>query len=133
MLSNLFKNKKPEIIPSLKMDPKSTIFYKLLISIFHMFINIIKTYRDVIAICDAELLGKYFEQGKFQLDIKESFYGGERYSEEQALEVIKKMSAEDSTFNIVGKKSVNTALKAEIISEGGIKKIQGIPFALVLM
>ncbi len=98
-----------------------------------MFINVIKTYRDVVAICDKNLLGKKFEEGKFQLDIKENFYKGEEASEEEAIKIIKDMSKEDSTFSIAGEEAVNTALKAEIISKEGIKKIQGIPFALVLM
>lgn len=98
-----------------------------------MFVKIIKTYRDVVAICDSELLGKKFEEGTFQLDIKESFFKGEETSEEETIEIIKKMSVEDATFNIVGEKSVNAALKAEIISKEGIKKIQGIPFALVFI
>ena len=98
-----------------------------------MLLKIIKTYRDIIIICDSELIGKKFEEGKFQLDIKESFFKGEKTSEEQAIQIIKKMSKEDATFNIVGEKSVNTALKAGIISEEGIKKIQGVPFAIVLL
>ena len=96
-------------------------------------VKIIETYRDVIAICDSELLGRRFEQGKFQLDVKESFFKGEETNEEKTIEIMKNMSKEDATFNIIGKKSVNTALKAGIIDEEGIGKIQGIPFALVLV
>jgi len=96
-------------------------------------INIMHSYRDVVAVCDSELLGKKFEQGKFQLDVKESFYRGEEVDEEKAISLIKRMSREDATFNIVGKKSVNAALKAGIIFEDGIKKIQDVPFALVLL
>jgi len=98
-----------------------------------MYLNIIKTYRDVIAICDAELLGKVFEQGDFQLDVKESFFKGEKVSEEKAIKIMQDMTEEDATFNIIGKKSVNAALKSGIISEDVIKKIQGIPFALKLL
>jgi len=98
-----------------------------------MLINIIKTYRDVVAICDYELLGKIFEQEEFELNIKESFFKGEKFSEEKAIEILKEMSREDATFNIVGEKSVNAALKAGIISKEGIKKIQEIPFALGLL
>ena len=97
-----------------------------------MLIKIHKTYRDVVAICDSNLIGKKFEQDKFQLDVKESFYKGEETTSEKAIELMQKLSEQDSTFNIVGKNSVNTALKAGIISEKGIKKIQGIPFALIL-
>jgi hypothetical protein len=98
-----------------------------------MLVKVIRSYRDIVSICDSELLGKIFEEGKLQLDIKESFYKGEELSEQKTLEIIEKMSAEDATFNIVGEKSVKTALKAGIISKEGISKIQDIPFAMVLM
>ena len=98
-----------------------------------MFVNVIRTYRDVVAICDSKLLGKKFEQDKFQLDVKESFYKGEEMSEEKAIEVMKNMAKEDATFNIVGEDSINASIKAGITSKESIKKIQGIPFALVLL
>ncbi len=98
-----------------------------------MFINIIKSYRDVVAVCDSSILGKKFEQGKFQLDIKESFYKGEEVSEKEAIEKMKSMAAEDATFNIAGRESVKAALKAGIISKESVGKIRGIPFALVLL
>ena len=98
-----------------------------------MLVKIIKAYRDTIAICDSDLLGKKLEEGKFQLEIKESFFGGDEISEEKLIEIIKKMSEEDATFNIVGEKSIKIGLKTGIISQTGIKKIQGIPFALVLL
>jgi hypothetical protein len=97
------------------------------------FINVMSSYRNVVAICDSELLGKRFEEGKFQLDVKESFYKGEEVSEEEAIRTMKRMSAEDATFNIVGKNSVDIALKAGIVVEEGIGEIQGVPFALVLL
>ncbi|MCH8945550.1 MAG: DUF424 domain-containing protein [Nanoarchaeota archaeon] len=98
-----------------------------------MLIKIIKTYRDVVAVCDKELIGKRFEEGKFQLEVKENFFNGDETDEEKAIEIMKQMSMKDSTFNIVGKKSVNTAIKAGIISGEEIRKIQNIPFALILM
>ena len=98
-----------------------------------MLIKIHKSYRDVIAISDKELLGKKFEENNSQLNIKESFYKGEEVTEENLIDKIRDLALEDSTFNIVGKKSVSCALRAGIILEEGIKKIQGIPYALVLL
>jgi len=98
-----------------------------------MLVRIIKTYRDVVAICDSELLGKKFQEGKFQLDVKESFFGGEETTEEKTIDIIKQMSLEDATFNIVGKESIDVALKAEIISKEHVKEVQGVPFALTLI
>ena len=97
-----------------------------------MFIRIIKAYRDIIAICDSNLLGKKFEEKEFQLDVKENFFKGEKISEEELIKLLKNEIMEDATFNIIGEKSVNSALKAKIISEEQIKKIQGIPFVIIL-
>ena len=98
-----------------------------------MFVRIIKSYRDVVAICDSDLLGKRFEEGKFQLDVKESFYKGEEKSESETVEFLKRMRMEDATFNIVGRKSVKAALKAGIINENSIGEVQGVQFALILL
>jgi hypothetical protein len=98
-----------------------------------MFVNVIRSYRDVVAVCDKELLGKKFEEGKFQLDVKESFFKGKESSRDEAFEIMRDMKLEDSTFNIIGKKSVETALEAGIVNKAGVGNIAGIPFALVLM
>jgi len=98
-----------------------------------MLVKLIKSYRDIVAICDSDLLGKVFEEDKFQLDVKESFFKGDEKSKEETIAIIKDMTKEDATFNIIGKESVQAAIEAGIISEEGIKKIQGIPFALVLL
>jgi len=98
-----------------------------------MLINIIKSYRDVVAICDSELLGKYFEEDKFQLDIKESFFKGEEKSEEEVMKVIQNMKKEDATFNIVGERATNIAIKSGIVSKDSVRTIGGVPFALILL
>ena len=98
-----------------------------------MFINIIQAYRDLVAVCDKELLGKRFEEGNFQLDVKENFYKGNETGRLKVIEIMKKMSGEDATFNIVGEESVSAALEAGIISKAEIGKIHGIPFALILL
>jgi hypothetical protein len=46
-------------------------------------IKIHKTYRDVIAICDSDLIGKIFEEDKFQLNVKENFFKGKETSKEK--------------------------------------------------
>ena len=97
-----------------------------------MYLKIHKSYRVVVAICDSELIGKRFEEDKFQLDVKENFYKGEKLSEKEIISEMKRMAREDATFNIVGEKSVNAAIKAEIISPDSIGEIAGIPFAMLL-
>lgn len=94
--------------------------------------RIIKSYRDVIAICDSHLIGKRFEEGKFQLDIKENFYSGQELSEEKVAVMINQMAREDATFNIVGERAVEIAIREGLVLRESVKTIQGIPFAMVL-
>jgi len=96
-------------------------------------IKIVKSHRDVVSICDSNLLGKRFEEGKLQLDIKESFFKGDEFGEQEALIIIAKMIREDATFYIIGKESVDLCIQAGVIDESSVSKIQGIPFALVLL
>lgn len=98
-----------------------------------MKVKIHNSYRDVISICDSNLVGEKFEQDNFQLDVKQNFFDGEEINEEKLIKMMQLMKIEDATFNIVGKNSVNTAIKAGIISKEETKTIQNIPFALVLL
>ena len=98
-----------------------------------MLVNIIKSYREILTICDSELLGKCFEEGLFQLNIKENFYKGERKTEQEVIQIILDMKMEDATFNIIGERSTNCAVKAGLVSKDSIKTIQGVPFVLILM
>jgi len=98
-----------------------------------MLVKIHDSYRVTVAICDSDLIGKTFEEGVKQIKIHENFFKGEEKTEKEVLEIMEKGSAEDYTFNIVGPKSIDIAIKAGLIQKSGIKKIQGIPIALVLL
>jgi uncharacterized protein len=96
-------------------------------------IKVHKSYRPVVAICDSELLGKKFEEGIRQLDIRENFYKGPEFAEEEAIKVMQDQDREDATFNIVGENSVKLALKAGIITNDSTAAVQNIPYALKLL
>lgn len=98
-----------------------------------MFVKIHKSYRNIVAVADKELVGKKFEEGNKLLDVRESFYKGEEIAEKELLVLMIDMVREDATFNIVGEKAVACALKAGIIREDGIKYVSDVPFALGLM
>jgi len=91
------------------------------------------SYRKVVALCDSELIGKKFEEGKKQLDLRENFYKGEELDREKLLEMLRNFREDDATFNIVGKEAVKLSKEAGIVSEGNLGKVDGIPFALVLL
>jgi len=98
-----------------------------------MLIKVHNSYRQIVAICDSELLGKQFEQGQRILDVRESFFNGDEKEEKEIIGLMKYYASEDATFDIIGKNSCQAALEAGLISKQGIMKVQGIPFALVLL
>jgi hypothetical protein len=98
-------------------------------------IKIHEAYRKIVSVADANLIGQRFidEKTNLQLDVKESFYGGDAVEEPKAIKIMKSANADDATFNIVGEQSIQAALKAGIIEKRGIMKIKGIPHALGLL
>ena len=98
-----------------------------------LLVKIHQSYREVIAVCDAEILGKHFEEGKMQINITEAFYKGEEMDEKKAIEFIKRKLLDDASFNFVGERAIAAALKAGAIDKRGIIKIQGVPHALGLL
>ena len=98
-----------------------------------MLVKIHKSYRNVVALCDSNLLGKKFEEKNTQIDLTSGFFNGEEKTESEVLEIIRDSVREDSSFSIVGEQSCSLALKAGIIDKEGIKTINGIPVALALL
>ena len=98
-----------------------------------VFLKIHQAYREVIAVCDAELIGKKFEEGKVQLDVSEAFFGGDRMDGKYAERIIKDRLAEDACFNFVGKEAVQIGINAGAIDKDCVMKVQGVPYALLLV
>jgi len=96
-------------------------------------IKLHKSYRNVLAVCDSNLIGKRFEQKNKQLDCKESFYKDEEISYEKAVQLMKFQSKEDASFNIVGDESIKAAQEAGIINLENIGTVKEIPFILILL
>ena len=97
-----------------------------------MWVKVHSSSRKVIAICDDNLIGKRFEQGLRQLQVTESFFKGQKMSEEEVLNLMKYEFKAGSTFNIVGKDSISLALKIGIIEKEAIVKIKRIPFVIII-
>ena len=79
----------------------------------------------LIGACDEELLGKKFEDGKFQIDVSKDFYGGEKISSN----AFKKYLVDATIANLVGKKTIQCAIDLGLIDRDCIIKIKGIPHA----
>lgn len=96
-------------------------------------VKVHKSYRVVVALCDADLIGKCLEEDIRELNIRASFFQEKEITHQKAVHMLKAHARDDATFNIVGPKAIKAAIDAEIISSEGIATIQGIPFALVLV
>lgn len=96
-------------------------------------VKVHQAYKEVVAVCDSDLLGKKFEEGKKQLEVNEAFFGGKELNEDKAVQLIKDKLAEDACFNFVGKHAVDTGIKAGAVDKDCIMKVQGIPYAMALV
>jgi len=82
----------------------------------------------LIGACDEKLIGKKFEEGKFQLDVKKDFYDGERITSD----VLKKFLEDATIANLVGEETVKCAIESGLVDPDSVIKIKGIPHAQVV-
>lgn len=81
--------------------------------------------KIVAAVCDTEIYGKKFEEGKKQLDLSSDFYDGEEKDDMTVGDTIRNADH----VNIVGEKAVKLGIKEGVIEEDHVLKISGIPYA----
>ena len=98
-----------------------------------MLVKVHSSYRDLVSICDEELIGKVFREGKLVLDIKQEFYSGDIKTTEETVEIIKKNKQKDATFIIIGKNSVDSAIESGVVDSKDIIIVEDIPFVLILL
>jgi hypothetical protein len=94
-----------------------------------VYANIVRQGANVmIAVCDAELLGKKLKDKNRVFDIRECFYKGQRMSVEEAIELAKRCT----TANLVGKNTVECAKSEGIVHPDAVLLIRNIPHALIV-
>ena len=81
--------------------------------------------RQVIAVCDEDLIGKTLKEKDREFKITERFYKGEKKTEDEVIIILK----DANNINIVGENSIQAALKAGVITKDNLITIQGIPHA----
>lgn len=79
---------------------------------------------EVVAVCDAELLGRVIADGRHRLDLEKfgSFYAGKKVGKQEAVAALR--GAKNA--NLVGKKSLEAAAEAGLDTSGAID-IGGVP------
>ena len=89
----------------------------------------VKIYRKgndlLIGACDEDLIGKTLEEGKYFFEVRKEFYDGERVTPE----VLKKFLEDATIANLVGEKTIKSAIEIGLIDPDCIIKIKGVPHA----
>jgi hypothetical protein len=79
----------------------------------------------MIAMCDEELMGSIFQEGKMVIDLQRygGFYKGDLLTEDDVRSQI-----DDTVYsaNVVGNRSVQILLDAKLIKKSDIKTVQGV-------
>ena len=82
----------------------------------------------LLAICDAEILGRTLRKGKIVFEINKGFYGNIRTSVEDAIIMI-----ENSTIiNMIGENIVKKAIEKGYVHPEAVLDIEGVPHAQII-
>jgi hypothetical protein len=79
----------------------------------------------MVAVCDRDLLGKTFEEGKLCLTVEAAFFGEEEATAREVAEAL----AGATIANMVGERAVACGIKTNCIDGRNILKIDGVPTA----
>ncbi len=95
----------------------------------YVYVNMWRWGRHVLlAICDAELLGKTLRDGDVVFKVQEEFYKGVKVSVDEAVELIK----QSTIVNMVGDRIVKRAIERGFVHPEAVLKISGIPHAQIV-
>jgi hypothetical protein len=91
--------------------------------------NIKKIGRNtLLAVCDAEILGRTLREGKIVFCVKEEFYKGARVSVEEALSMIEN----SNIVNMIGRNIVKKAIQKGYVHPEAVLDIEGVPHAQIV-
>ena len=84
--------------------------------------------RVLLAVCDAELLGKVLKDGKIVFKVRRDFYDGLKISVEEAVDLMEQCTI----VNMVGRNIVGKALERGLIHPDAVLSISGVPHAQIM-
>lgn len=82
----------------------------------------------LIAACDLDLLGKTLDDGDLCLEVRESFYGGEKVGPD----ILGRLLEMCTMANLVGKRAIALAIEMGIVDEDCVIYVKGVPHAQCL-
>jgi hypothetical protein len=81
--------------------------------------------ETILAIADSDIIGKVFEEGNIQIDVRAEFFGNKTCKEAQAKRLIKS----PTIINAVGKRIIKLLLDEGKIDKNMILVVNGVPHA----
>jgi len=95
----------------------------------YTYVNVIRREKHVlVAVCDAEILGKTFKHGKLTFEVRESFYKGAKMQIKEAIELIRTAT----NANLIGPNIVKAAIQEGLVHPQAVLNISGIPHAIIV-
>lgn len=94
-----------------------------------VYLNLKKVGNNILlAICDAEILGKTLCEGKIVFKVREEFYKGTKVNVEEAVNMI----PNSTIVNMIGKNVVKKAIERGYVHPEAVLNIGGVPHAQIL-
>ena len=82
----------------------------------------------LLAVCDCDLLGKTFREGKIVFHVKNEFYNGRKATVDEAVGLINN----STIVNLIGKCCVEEAIAKGFVHPEAVLRIEGIPHAQIV-
>lgn len=84
--------------------------------------------QTIIAVCDKNIIGKKFKEGKLVLKLDSSFYKGDEADETE----VKDALSSATIANVAGEKAIACAVECGCIDPDAVIFIEGIPHAQMI-
>lgn len=84
--------------------------------------------KEIVGICDRELIGQTLTEGDVSVEITESFFGNEPVSEEV---IIRVLNTSDN-ISLFGKRCIDLAIDKGILEKESCRIIAGVPCATII-
>jgi hypothetical protein len=109
----------------------SEIINKTIISVLDLeaYVNVRRMGRRILlAVCDAELLGKVLKNGKIVFKVRRNFYNGLKMSADEAVDLMEQCTI----VNMIGRNIVGKAIERGLIHPEAVLDISGVPHAQIV-
>lgn len=83
----------------------------------------------VVAMCDAELVGRKLKEGKIQITLNDGFYGGEVFDADET--GLFNLLRGATSYNIFGERAIAVAVKYNLVDKSAVRLVDGVPHVQV--